>query len=105
MYASGGLSSAIQTAKKDIGEILQSGKYYCNEEIARELTAVTNGLNHMKLDDRLLSTSPEWQGRKGTMASTTVPGKSLLLRCSYYSFQNMLYVINYFPTFFTNIVK
>ncbi|XP_067674576.1 uncharacterized protein [Haliotis asinina] len=73
MYASGGLASSVQTAKRDIGDILQSGKYYCNEEIARELTAVSNGLNHLNLDDKFLSTSKEWQGRKGPMASTAAP--------------------------------
>ena len=59
--AANALRSSIRTIEADIADILQSGNYYCTEEIARELTAINNGLEHLNLDGTLLS-SDEWQG-------------------------------------------
>ncbi|KAK7503275.1 hypothetical protein BaRGS_00005540 [Batillaria attramentaria] len=54
------LQSGVNTVKADIAEILGSGNFYCTEEIARELSAIDNGLEHLKLDKTLLD-SKEWQ--------------------------------------------
>lgn len=54
------LKSVINTVKSDIAEILQSGNFYCTEEIARELSLINNGLEHLRLDGALLS-SNDWQ--------------------------------------------
>lgn len=59
--ATNALRSTVRTVEADIEDILQSGNYYCTEEIARELTAIRNGLEHLNLDGTLLS-SNEWQG-------------------------------------------
>ena len=59
--AANALRSTIRTIEADIEDILRSGNYYCTEEIARELTAIRNGLEHLNLDGTLLS-SKEWQG-------------------------------------------
>lgn len=59
--AAGALRSTIKTVEADVNDILTSGNFYCTEEIARELTAIQNNLNHLKLDGTLLS-SDEWQG-------------------------------------------
>ncbi|KAK6171268.1 hypothetical protein SNE40_019493 [Patella caerulea] len=62
MYASRNpIASEIKTVKSDIKDILQSGKYYCTEEIARELTKLDNGLDHLNFDNNLLTTSRTWQ--------------------------------------------
>ena len=58
--ASKSLRSSIKTVEADIQDILTSGNYYCTEEIARELTAIQNNLDHLNLDGTLLS-SKEWQ--------------------------------------------
>lgn len=56
----GALSSTVNTVKRDIEEICQSGKFYVTEEIGNELNAIANGLDHLKLDDYFLSTSKDW---------------------------------------------
>ncbi|ESO84905.1 hypothetical protein LOTGIDRAFT_235976 [Lottia gigantea] len=62
MYASRNpVTSEINTVKSDIKDILQSGNYYCTEEIANELTKINNGLDHINLDDNILTTSRTWQ--------------------------------------------
>lgn len=58
--AANALRSSVNTVKADIADILNSGTYYCTEEIARELSAINNGLEHLKLDNTLLE-SKEWQ--------------------------------------------
>ncbi|KAL8593750.1 hypothetical protein ACOMHN_032356 [Nucella lapillus] len=55
------LKSAVCTIEADIADILQTGNYYCTEEIARELTAIKNGMDHLTLDGTLLG-SEEWKG-------------------------------------------
>ncbi|KAL8606782.1 hypothetical protein ACOMHN_049611 [Nucella lapillus] len=54
------LRSTINTVESDIEDISKSGSYYCTEEIARELNAIRNGLEHLRLDSTLLA-SDEWQ--------------------------------------------
>lgn len=56
----GALASTVNTIKRDIEEICQSGKFYVTEEIGRELNVIASGLDHLKLDDYLLATSKEW---------------------------------------------
>ncbi|XP_076467264.1 uncharacterized protein LOC143298314 [Babylonia areolata] len=58
--ATNALKSTIDTVEADIRDILQSGDYYCTEEIARELNAINNGLEHLRLDSTLLG-SEDWQ--------------------------------------------
>lgn len=58
--ATNALRSTITTVEADIRDILTSGNYYCTEEIARELTAIQNNLDHLKLDGTLLA-SNDWQ--------------------------------------------
>ena len=59
--ATNALKGTVRSVEADIADILQSGNYYCTEEIARELTAIKNGLDHLKLDGTLLG-SNEWSG-------------------------------------------
>lgn len=59
--ATNALKNTIRSVEADIADILQSGNYYCTEEIARELTAIKNGLDHLSLDGTLLQ-SEEWKG-------------------------------------------
>ena len=56
------LKSKIRILEEDIKEILQSGNYYCTEEIAREFTEIKNSIEHLKLDSTFL-TSDEWQNQ------------------------------------------
>jgi hypothetical protein len=58
--ASNAMRGLIKTVECDVKDILESGNYYCTEEIARELTAIQNNLDHLKLDGTLL-TSNDWQ--------------------------------------------
>lgn len=60
LRAANALKGTAQTVKADIAEILGSGNFYCTEEIARELSAINNGLEHLKLDNTLLN-SEEWK--------------------------------------------
>ena len=56
----GALASTVNTVKRDIEEICQSGNFYVTEEIGNELNVIANGLDHLKLDDYLLATSKDW---------------------------------------------
>ena len=58
----GALSSTVNTVKRDIEEICQSGNFYVTEEIGNEMNAIANGLDHLKLDDYFLTTSKTWDG-------------------------------------------
>lgn len=57
----GALASTVNTVKKDIEEICRSGNFYVTEEIGHELNVIANGLDHLKLDDYLLTTSKDWE--------------------------------------------
>ncbi|XP_076444468.1 uncharacterized protein LOC143282679 [Babylonia areolata] len=59
--AANALKNTVRTVEADIADILQSGNFYCTEEIARELTSIKNGLDHLRLDGTLLG-SEEWKG-------------------------------------------
>ena len=63
MYANGRsvLAPTINSIKRDIEEICQSGNYYVTEEIGSTLNKLTNGLDHLKLDNYLVSTSGDWK--------------------------------------------
>ena len=56
----------------DIRDIAQSGKYYCTHEIARELSNIQNGLDHIKLDNNISSTS-KFKGSPAINTYTTGP--------------------------------
>ncbi|XP_041361743.1 uncharacterized protein LOC121377723 [Gigantopelta aegis] len=43
----------IDSVRNDIQDILCSGNYYCNDELAREMTKINNGLNHLRLNESL----------------------------------------------------
>jgi len=55
------LSGTINAIKKDIEDICQSGNYYVTEEIGNEFNTLANGLDHLKLDGNLMSSSSDWQ--------------------------------------------
>lgn len=57
----GALSSTVNTIKKDINEICQSGNFYVTEELGNEFNTIANGLDHLNLDGYLLNTSTDWQ--------------------------------------------
>lgn len=60
-YRRSGLSSTANTIKKDLEEICQSGNFYVTEEIGNEFNNIANGLDHLKLDGYLMTTSNDWQ--------------------------------------------
>ena len=70
----GALASTVNTVKRDIAEICQSGNFYVTEEIGNELNNISNGLDHLKLDDYLLATSKDWD--KGFSPSQTQSHKA-----------------------------
>lgn len=55
------LTSTVDTLKRDIKEICQSGSFYVTEELGNEFNNISNGLDHLKLDGYLMSTSADWQ--------------------------------------------
>lgn len=57
----GVLTSTVDTIKRDIAEICQSGNYYVTEELGTEFNNIANGLDHLKLDGFLMNTSADWQ--------------------------------------------
>ncbi|XP_060555100.1 uncharacterized protein LOC132715990 [Ruditapes philippinarum] len=57
----GALSSTVDTIKRDINDICQTGNYYVTEEIGNEFNNIANGLDHLKLDGYLMNTSADWQ--------------------------------------------
>lgn len=57
----GALSSTVDTIKRDINEICQSGNFYVTEEIGNEFNTIASGLDHLKLDGYLMNTSTDWQ--------------------------------------------
>lgn len=71
------LMNGVNTLKADIREFLQSGNFYCTEEIARELTAIDNGLEHLKLDNRLLLSDERNGSFRSSEAQASVAGKYL----------------------------
>ncbi|KAK3578453.1 hypothetical protein CHS0354_037437, partial [Potamilus streckersoni] len=64
MYAgreTSALRSTVDTLKRDIHEILTSGKFYVTGEIAQEMESINNGLDHLKLDMKLMTTAKDWK--------------------------------------------
>ena len=55
------LSGTVNSIKTDIEDICNSGKYYVTEEIGNEMNTIANGLDHLKLDGYLMTTSSDWQ--------------------------------------------
>ena len=60
----------IDEIRRDIKDIAQSGKYYCTQEIARELSKIQNGLDHIKLDNNI-SSSSKFKGSPGIQTLTS----------------------------------
>ncbi|WAR07084.1 hypothetical protein MAR_017042 [Mya arenaria] len=57
----GALSSTVNAIKRDIEQICQSGNYYVTEELGNEFNTIANGLDHLKLDGNLITSSSDWQ--------------------------------------------
>jgi len=57
----GALSGTVNAIKRDIEDICNSGKYYVTEELGQQFNVLANGLDHIKLDGYLMSTSADWQ--------------------------------------------
>ncbi|GFR61323.1 beta propeller repeat TECPR [Elysia marginata] len=68
------LIHATKSARGEIQDILMSGNYYVTEEIARELSAINNALEHLSLDGTFLSTSADWQKKPGNFAPNQITG-------------------------------
>lgn len=68
------------TVKGQINDMANSGHYYVTPEINRELRHINNGIDHIRLDNQFLNTSPEW-GQKWNPARTSIEmqGKSIVL--------------------------
>lgn len=62
----------IDEIRRDIDNIAQSGNYYCTQEIGRELSNIRNGLDHMRLDNNISSTS-KFKGSPGLNTYTSGP--------------------------------
>lgn len=62
---------ADRTAKSEINDILTSGNYYVTPEIAAELRSLHNGLDHLRLDSTIQSSSPEWRTKLMTRTNST----------------------------------
>lgn len=60
----------IDAIRRDIKDYAQSGKYYCTNEIARELSNIHNGLDHMTLDNTI-SSSTKFKGSPGLNSMTS----------------------------------
>ncbi|BFZ10247.1 hypothetical protein BsWGS_13285 [Bradybaena similaris] len=59
------MHNSIVAARCGIQDVLQSGKYYVTEEIAKEMSVINNALEHLSLDNTFLATSKEWQQNPG----------------------------------------
>ena len=60
-------SGAINSVKREVGDVLSSGNYYVTPELQRELSSIQNGLDHLNLDSNILNSSTGW--RKSLSAS------------------------------------
>ena len=87
----GGLSSTVDTIKRDINDICQTGKYYVTEEIGNEFNNIANGLDHLNLDGYLMNTSADWQ--KGFDSSQVTAHNS------------SMHFKNYLPLFLNNTLE
>lgn len=56
-----GLISTANSVKSEIQDLMQSGQYYCTNELANELTRINNAVDHLKLDGNIMSTSDSFK--------------------------------------------
>ena len=59
-----GLSRMANNVRKDIGDIIGSGSYYVTNEIANELTNISNAIDHLHLDRSILSSTDSFNPRQ-----------------------------------------
>lgn len=56
-----GLISTANSVQSEIQDLMQSGQYYCTNELANELTRINNAVDHLKLDGNIMSTSDSFK--------------------------------------------
>nr|XP_022293125.1 uncharacterized protein LOC111103860 isoform X1 [Crassostrea virginica] len=56
-----GLISTANSVQAEIRDLMQSGQYYCTNELANELTRINNAVDHLKLDGNIMSTSDSFK--------------------------------------------